>query len=112
MLFRSTGAPFNPLIDSACLPLGYIDHCDGQQEKCYVHLVRVNGSYCDALLKRLNQEQKHAADLLGTQISECFARPQSAQCSSAASNYQAAGALVQQLAAQYRMCRMASMPGN
>jgi hypothetical protein len=100
-----TGAPQG---SSYCQPLGYIDRCDGQQGQCYVHFGQVNGSYCNAILGQLKREIKQADSLLKTQQTACSAGPQGAQCSSATADYQAANTRVQQLAAQYQMCRTAA----
>jgi hypothetical protein len=105
------GYPFNSQMNVGCVPLGYIDHCD-RQGQCYAHLGQVNGSYCDAILDRLNQQKKLADDLQKTQQSACRLTPRDAQCVSATTNYQAADAAVQQLEAKYQMCRMAAGSGN
>lgn len=96
-----------PRGSSYCQPFGYIDHCDGNGQ-CYARLGRVSGSYCGAILRRLKQEKKHAERLLKTQQSACSAGPQNADCSPATVDYQAADALVQELAAQYQMCQTAA----
>jgi hypothetical protein len=90
--------------------LGYIDNCDGNGI-CHAHLGRVNGSYCSAILARLKKEQKQADDLLKTQAAACAASPQDARCVSAAADYQGASTTIQQLAAQYQICRTAAMLG-
>jgi hypothetical protein len=102
--YRLSGTP---RASSYCQPFGYIDHCDANGQ-CYAHLGQVSGSYCGAILRRLKQEKKHAERLLKTQQSACSAGSQNADCSPAAADYQAADALVQQLAAQYQMCQTAA----
>jgi hypothetical protein len=99
-----SGAPRG---NSYCQPFGYIDHCDGQGQ-CYAHLGGVRGSYCGAILKQLKQEKKRAADLQRSQVAACSPDPQNAQCSSATADYQATNTSVQQLEAQYQMCRMSA----
>lgn len=99
-----SGAPRG---SSYCQPLGYIDHCDGNGT-CYAHLGQVNDSYCNTILGQLKLEIKQAANLLKIQQAACSADPQGEQCSSATGDYQAAYTLLQQLAAQYQMCRTAA----
>jgi hypothetical protein len=90
-----------------CQPLGYIDHCD-TNGTCYAHIGQANGSYCNTIRGQLKREVKQANNLLKTQQTACSADPQGAQCSSATADYQAANTRVQQLAAQYQMCRTAA----
>jgi hypothetical protein len=87
--------------------LGYIDHCD-TNGTCYAHIGQANGSYCNTIRGQLKREVKQANNLLKTQQTACSADPQGAQCSSATADYQAANTRVQQLAAQYQMCRTAA----
>ena len=92
---------------SYCQPLGYVDHCDGNGI-CYAHLGQVNGSYCDTILDQLKRQKKQAESLLKTQQTACSTNAQSADCTSATNAYQAFQTQLQQLAAQYQMCRAAA----